>query len=245
MSAGIVISLFDRTGAMVEDYLRAGYDCFIVDGQHESGVTLARRYEGEGALYKVGLWFDPDRPGDALRDINSALGRSVWHGTKWGVKYVFGFPECTDLTCTGARWWKSKREADPRFQEKAIQLFRLVQLVGDFYGCAWMAENPANSALNTQYKRPDHTFQPYEYGGYLPEDDAHPDYPDIYPGRDAYTKNTGIWCGNGFVMPDKSPVPFSPAFPGFEKLGGKSTRTKNIRSVTPRGFARAVYHFNK
>jgi hypothetical protein len=28
------------------------------------------------------------------------------------------------------------------------------------------------------------------------------------------------------------------------KLGGKSMRTKNIRSATPRGFARAVYEAN-
>jgi hypothetical protein len=28
------------------------------------------------------------------------------------------------------------------------------------------------------------------------------------------------------------------------KLGGKSMKTKNIRSATPRGFAKAVYEFN-
>jgi hypothetical protein len=28
------------------------------------------------------------------------------------------------------------------------------------------------------------------------------------------------------------------------KLGGKSQRTKDIRSATPRGFAKAVYEFN-
>lgn len=260
MSAGIVISLFDRTGKMVDDYLLAGYDCFIVDGQHESGVTLARSYEGQGALYKVGLWFDPDRPGDALRDINSALGRSVWHGTKWGVKYVFGFPECTYLTVTGARWLYhpedkhlpvEARRPHPLYpnrkkdREDAIKLFKLPQFVGDFYGCPWFAENPAKSMLNTRYRRPDHVFDPFEYGGYLPEDDVHPDYPDVYPGRDAYDKETGIWCGNGFIMPDKLPVPSIGFNPGWAKKGGKSLDTKNVRSVTPRGFARAVYQFNK
>jgi hypothetical protein len=29
------------------------------------------------------------------------------------------------------------------------------------------------------------------------------------------------------------------------KLGGKSLKTKNIRSATPRGFAKAVYLSNK
>lgn len=31
----------------------------------------------------------------------------------------------------------------------------------------------------------------------------------------------------------------------YKKLGGKSLKTKNIRSATPRGFARAVYQANK
>ena len=30
-----------------------------------------------------------------------------------------------------------------------------------------------------------------------------------------------------------------------KKLGGKSERTKNIRSATPRGFSQAVYEVNK
>ena len=32
--------------------------------------------------------------------------------------------------------------------------------------------------------------------------------------------------------------------PGWKKCGGKSTRTKNIRSATPRGFAQAVFEAN-
>ena len=32
--------------------------------------------------------------------------------------------------------------------------------------------------------------------------------------------------------------------PQWGKLGGKSLRTKNIRSATPRGFARAVFEAN-
>jgi hypothetical protein len=95
-------------------------------------------------------------------------------------------------------------------------------------------------------------FQPCDFGGYLPEDDGGNPYPDIIPARDAYTKKTCLWTGNGFVMPAKRPVEpekftgknglnFSgPAW----KLGGKSLRTKNIRSATPRGFAKAVFAAN-
>lgn len=47
--------------------------------------------------------------------------------------------------------------------------------------------------------------------------------------------------GNGFKLPDKKEVDAIEDFPGWKKLGGKSMRTKNIRSATPRGFALAVF----
>jgi len=42
-------------------------------------------------------------------------------------------------------------------------------------------------------------------------------------------------------MPEKKPVKPVNNYPGWTKLGGKSLRTKNIRSATPRGFAQAVF----
>ena len=55
-----------------------------------------------------------------------------------------------------------------------------------------------------------------------------------------------LWTGNGFVLPQPHPVlPTGDDNPGWAKLGGKSARTKHIRSLTPRGFARAVYLANR
>lgn len=63
--------------------------------------------------------------------------------------------------------------------------------------------------------------------------------------RDAYVKKTCLWVGNGFVMPSAAVVTAdSGDNPGWAKLGGKSARTKTIRSLTPRGFAKAVYEAN-
>jgi hypothetical protein len=42
-------------------------------------------------------------------------------------------------------------------------------------------------------------------------------------------------------MPIKAPVKVEAGYSRqFKKLGGNSLKTKNIRSATPRGFARAV-----
>ena len=99
--------------------------------------------------------------------------------------------------------------------------------------------------MSSIWRKPDFIFNRCDYGGYLPEDDTHPAYPDVYPGRDAYNKGTCIWRGEGFREPVRRPVkPLHKANPGWAKCGGKSVRTKNIRSATPRGFSQAVFEAN-
>ena len=181
---------------------------------------------------KVGMWLHPT----SAEAIKLIVGD--------GVSFVFGFPECTDMAVSGAAHFAKKLQADPDVQKNAAALAVLVQLVADEYGCAWGAENPV-SVLSTLWRKPDFTFHPWEFGGYLPSDDRHPEYPEYIKPRDAYPKKTCIWCGNGFIFPDKKPVPVDPGYSDqHKKLGGKSLKTKNIRSATPRGFAIAVFEAN-
>lgn len=224
------IFLYDFTGLMAQPWLDAGYECWLFDGQHEPGVKR------EGNLVKVGMWFYHDKIHQHAADIAEMVGD--------GVRIVIGFPECTHLAVSGAAHFAKKREADPDFQNKASDLAKMVEIVGDASGSPWMAENPV-SVLSTLWRKPDYSFNPYEYGGYLPEDDVHPIYPDYILPRDAYPKKTCIWSGNGFVMPMKMPVPNKLGYSAQHmRLGGKSLKTKNIRSATPRGFAIAVYGAN-
>lgn len=224
------VFLYDYTGLMAEPWLAAGYECWCFDGQHPTGVTR------EGNHVKVGMWFYPDRTEEHVAAISALVGGAV--------AMVFGFPECTNLTVAGARHWADKRAEDPHFQTKAVALAHLVCLTGEAFGCPWGFENPIG-ALSTLYGKPTFTFNPCDYGGYLPEGDSHPVYPEVYPGRDAYNKNTCIWCGGGFNIPERARV--EPAYrenPGWKHCGGKSLKTKNIRSATPRGFALAVFKAN-
>ena len=81
--------------------------------------------------------------------------------------------------------------------------------------------------------------------GNLPEDDVHPTYPEYIKPRDAYPKKTCIWASDDFVMPGKKYVEVDEGYSEqHKKLGGKSLKTKNIRSATPRGFAQAVFEYN-
>ena len=221
------VFLYDFTGLMAEPWLADNFECWCFDGQHPRGVTR------DGNHVKVGMWLHPT----SAEAIKLIVGD--------GVSFVFGFPECTDLTVAGAKHWAKKREAKPKFQHEAMALCDLVRMVGEAFGCAWAFENPVG-ALSTLYRKPDFSFHPCDYAGYLPDDDAHPIYPDVYPGRDRYNKNTCIWCGGGFIEPERRRIePEHKDNPGWKKCGGKSTRTKNIRSATPRGFAKAVFLANK
>lgn len=226
------IFLYDRTGIMAQPWLDADYECWLFDGQHESGINR------DGNLVKVGMWFLPNETEAHSQDIFDMIGD--------GVEFVFGFPECTDLTVAGARHFKSKAEKNPNFQVNAINLCDLVRIVGDKFYCRWGFENPKWNVLQTKYRKADFDFNPCDYSGYLPDNDKHPLYPDVYPSRDRYNKGTSIWCGNGFVEPGKKRIePAQKENPGWKKLGGKSLKTKNIRSATPRGFAKAVFEANK
>jgi hypothetical protein len=93
-----------------------------------------------------------------------------------------------------------------------------------------MIENPV-STVSSYWRKPDFTFDPCDYGGYL-----------IPPG-DAYTKKTCLWTGNGFVMPKPKAVK---AIEGsrMHRLPPSKNRAAP-RSVTPKAFAQAVFEANR
>ena len=230
------VFLFDFTGIMAKPWADAGYLCYCFDGQHENGVNKSHHNN----ILNVGMWFNNKITG-GLSSIDVDKIISI---TGIDVEFVFGFPECTDLAVSGAAHFAKKRKVNPQFQAEALELVKLTKKLGDKLDCKWALENPV-SVISTMWRKPDYKFDPFEYGGYLPEDDNHPIYPEYIKPRDAYPKKTCIWSGNGFIMPEKIKVNVAPGFSDQHKrLGGKSLKTKNIRSATPRGFATAVFSAN-
>ena len=229
-----IVSLADLTGAMVEPWVEAGYNAVLVDPQHAPGIAQ------DGRVTRVGHVLDDSLTWAYLRQLIKERR----------IAFVAGFPVCTELAVSGTAHWQTKRERDPHFQARAMQLVHECRVVGELSGAPWFFENPV-SAISSIYRQPDFTFNPCDYGGYLDEIDAHPLYPEYYPPRDAYMKRTCLWAGGGFIMPPKRPVEVDAeqrsgqgGSKAHNKLGGTSDKTKNIRSATPRGFARAVYEAN-
>ena len=235
MTKGIVISLYDFTGEALKPWAEAGYTCYAFDIQHNKEEVVLDHFDGGGILRY------------AYADLHDYATIVELKHVFEGVNVVFGmaFPVCTDMAVSGARHFKSKAKRDPLFQTKAVSHAMRCAELFDALGIPYFIENPV-SVLATKWRKPDHSFHPYEYGEYLSDADAvHPRWPDYIAERDAYTKKTCLWTGNGFRMPTKIPTCKPTGYSTQHlKLGGKSQRTKDIRSATPRGFAKAVYEFN-
>lgn len=225
------VFLYNFTPLALNDWLADGWTCFSVDAQHPAGVSIDPVNPG---LIRVGMFLERDEA--TIQKLFAICGDDV--------QFVGGFPPCDDLANSGSRWFAKKLEADPLCQIRAAGRAMLVEDVALRWGCPWFAENPVGR-LSTLWRPANFYFEPWEYGGYLPLNDTHPLYPGYIKPRDAYPKKTGIWCGNGFITPERKPVNVLAGYSAqYKKLGGKSAKTKEIRSATPRGFARAVKVFN-
>lgn len=234
-----VLSLYDYTGDALRPWATHGYQCYAYDIQHKPN-SMADPIELQHAdveSFKSGgniFFIHAD-----LHEVD-ILQTIVDHHKECTV-FLSAFPVCTDLAVSGARHFAKKRNDNPYFQDTAATHAIRCGEVGDMIGCPWFVENPV-SVLSTLWRKPDYIFHPYEYGGYLAEDDTHPRWPEYIIPRDAYSKRTCLWTGGGFTMPEPRPVDCKTfgRSPQWGKLGGKSLKTKNIRSATPRGFIKAV-----
>ena len=230
MSKGIVLSLFDYTAEALKPWAAAGYNCYAFDIQHPQ----EGRSEG-GITY-------------AYADLHNPKWLDVIKKTfeNENVVFAMGWPVCQHMAVSGAAWFASKAEVDPEFQVKAVRHATRCADLFDALGVPYMIENPV-SVLATKWRKPNHSFHPYEFGEYIPEDQGeHPRWPEYIAPFDAYTKKTCLWTGGGYKMPPKMPTCKPTGYSTqHKKLGGKSKKTKDIRSATPRGFAIANFLANQ
>lgn len=204
--------LFEHSGYAAEPFTRVGWETIIVD--------LANTAPNPRATHALD-WNILERE----RDLSEIAQE---------CEFVFGMPPCTDLAVSGARHFNAKRDANPMYQVEAIHLFMATHRIAGAQPYA--IENPIG-VMSRLWRKPDWTFDPSEYGGYLPVGDTHPDFPTYIAPRDAYPKRTCLWIGNGFRVPPKRFVPREAGWSRQQNLlGGKSARTKLIRSASPRGF---------
>jgi hypothetical protein len=205
-----VISLCDLTGNMTAPWVAAGYRAILVDPQH--GTTRT-----EGPVTRVA---------GTIEDAMEYLGLALRHED---VAMVFGFPPCTDMAVSGARWFEAKRAADRMFQAKAVMVAEQCRTIGRLSGAPYFVENPV-SVLASAFGKPQHTFHPADY--------------TAYEAGDNYTKKTCLWTGGGFVMPAPAKDLSLGAPDNRIHFASPGPERANFRSATPMGFARAVFEAN-
>jgi hypothetical protein len=100
------------------------------------------------------------------------------------IKILFAFPPCTHVAVSGARWFKDKGLGA---LIDSLQLFDAAVRLAEWTGAPYLIENPV-STISTYWRKPDHRFDPCDYGGYLD------------PPGDRYTKKTWApdwqWIGD-------------------------------------------------
>lgn len=144
MAEGRVLSLCDRTGVMVAPWLRAGYDCTIVDLQHNPGEMEWR-----------------PEPGGLLTEVCADV--TTWLPPLDEYAIVFAFPPCTHLAQSGARWFKSKGLVA---LIEGLQVVEACRRICEWAGAPYMIENPVGQ-LSTYWRKPDHYFDPLDFGAYV------------------------------------------------------------------------------
>lgn len=142
------------------------------------------------------------------------------------VAFVMGFPPCTDVSASGAKHWERKFAEDRYFQARAAVVAQQCKTIGELSGAPWAFENPV-SAFGSIFGEADYTFHPYQYAAFAPEDQ--------------YVKTTCLWTGGGFKMPPPREIGRMGEPDDRIFKASQNEERANIRSATPRGFARAVF----
>ena len=157
------------------------------------------------------------------------------------VRGVLAAPPCDHFSVSGAQYWKAK-DADGRTAKALDVVDACLRIIQECRPAWWALENPVGrlrailndwgTATPMRYRgldgleEPRLIFDPCDYG-------------------DPWTKKTLLW--GTFSVPETcrvEPVRACAQGSWLQKLGGKSEKTKRLRSATPPGFARAFFEAN-
>ncbi len=167
-------------------------------------------------------------------DIKHGIDILTWDYK--AIKNVYGIlaaVPCTDYSLSGARYFKAK-DLDGRTDKSNLLVKKTLEIINYFNPKFWVIENPMSRIhkLNPELGQVKYKFHPYEFAQYDPN-----------PRDSQYQKTTWLW--GKFNEPVKKPLENIDGQKLHKNLGGKSERTKELRSVTPPGFAKAFFEANQ
>lgn len=171
----------------------------------------------------TGNWSRPWLATHTVEQVDLKHGQNVLnYRTKRKVDVLLAAPPCTVWARSGA--WVQRSESE--FLEAFATLAAVASIVRETQPRVWALENPAGF-VERLIGKPQFVFQPWEYGD---------DKSKRTCLRGKFTPPLPLLHGSGYLG--------QPSNAWLMKLGGKSDRTKEIRSATPEGFALAFYRAN-
>jgi hypothetical protein len=186
----------------------------------------------------TGNWSKPYRDnGYEVIQVDIELGTDIltWDYKRYPkeqVKGILAACPCTDFSLSGAAWFAEK-DADGRTAASIELVKKTWEIIQYFEPEFWAIENPMSRIHklcpfigDVKFK-----FHPYQFAQY-----------DPIPRNSQYQKQTWLW--GKFNNPVFKPLENIDKQKLHQKLGGKSKRTKYLRSITPLGFAYAFYEAN-
>jgi hypothetical protein len=245
----ILIDLFDYSGNNKKPYEDNGWHIIQVDIKH--GIDILD-WDYQKAIWDV-----------AEKMISDYLKTHLFCTNKNIEIGIIADIPCTDYALSGARHFAQKDQDGRTAQSQKLveKTKEIIDYCKAIYTLRfWRLENPASRIhkLNPWMGSPKLKFNPCDYAGHIIPEHRHFDlayYKQLGLSKltkkeiqviidcNAYNKQTWIW-GN-FNMPTKNRV--EPVFkenPGWLLYGGKSEKTKELRSITPIGFCNAFYLAN-
>ncbi len=149
------VGAYEKSGVMAQEAVAVGLRALCVDLSAEAG-------ERDGVIYEradMMTWVPPR------------------HVVEQGVSFFAAFPPCDHLAVSGARWFAGKGLGA---LASSVQLFERAAFWAEWFGAPYLIENPV-STISTYWRKPDHTFHPWQYSGFC--------------AADTYTKKTCLWTG--------------------------------------------------
>lgn len=229
----LVISLFDHSGNWSRPYLNAGYEVIRVDIKHRNETT-------DDGGHNLGM--DVERLRRIVLKEGLDFFRRLVRDDDVQVYAVLSAPPCTEFALSGAQYWPQK-DADGRTEAAKQLVFSTLHLIHLLRPEIWTLENPKGRLGKVMGDMGDPllVFDPCDYAGWADE-----------PLEENYTKRTYIWGVFNAELKKQSvdPLIYETATgkrgsKHWAKTGGSGAKTKEIRSATPNGFARAFFNANR
>jgi hypothetical protein len=132
---------------------------------------------------------------------------------------------CTNTAVSGARWFLDKGMAGLIW---GLELFQRGEELCKWTGAPYFCEQPI-STISSYRGKTDYIFHPYHF--------------TEFELGDNYSKQTCLWAGNGFVMPEKAMIPDLEIDERIH-MAAPSPDRADFRSATPAGFSKAVFKAN-